>query len=202
MVFLAGLCRCPGQVKAGGFIEIHSSRAIFIPWVEPAVRGVGGPDGVRSSGLHEASCSEHFQTCGPILRLATLPRQTPAATCHTPKPHWIFLHQPIETRERKIGQPDMVAGKFPRPHRVNYYYTSYYTYIFITFLLIQPPLLLSSIISIHYTTLHPTTYFLHHFKHYIIIFQSIIFKTLLFLLFFSSFNLHSYYLHPLYSINP
>jgi len=90
----------------------------FIPWVKPAVRGVGGPDGVRSSRLHEASCSGHFQTCGPILRLATLPHQTPAATCHTPKPLWIFLHQPIETRERKIGQPDMVAGNFPQPHRV------------------------------------------------------------------------------------
>jgi hypothetical protein len=38
--------------------------------------------------------------------------------CHTPKPLWIFLHQPIETRERKIGEPDMVAGKFPQSHRV------------------------------------------------------------------------------------
>jgi len=29
MVFLGGLCRCPGQVKAGGFIEIRSSRALL-----------------------------------------------------------------------------------------------------------------------------------------------------------------------------
>jgi hypothetical protein len=90
----------------------------FTLWVKPAVRAVGGLDGVRSSRLHEASCSGHFQTCGPILRLATLPHKTPAVTCHTPKPLWIFFHQPIETRERKIGQPDMVAGNFLQPHRV------------------------------------------------------------------------------------
>jgi hypothetical protein len=90
----------------------------FIPWVKPAVRGVGGPDGVCSSRLHEAFMQRTLLDLWAILRLATLPHKTPAVTCHTPKPLWIFFHQPIETRERKIGQPDMVAGKFLQPHRV------------------------------------------------------------------------------------
>jgi hypothetical protein len=67
----------------------------FIPWVKPAVRGVGGPDGVCSSRLHEAFMQRTLLDLWAILRLATLPHQTPATTCHTPKS--------FSTNQSKLG---------------------------------------------------------------------------------------------------
>jgi hypothetical protein len=88
----------------------------FIPWVKPAARGFGGPDGVHSSRLHEA----FMQRTLPDLWAHPSPCNlaAPNDSCHVSHAETALDLSP-ETRERKIGQSDMVAGKFPQPHRVN-----------------------------------------------------------------------------------